>query len=592
MDQSPSPREDQQKAFCPYIKPAEGSIRELGSRRNTPILFLPTEVITAIFFLLRVPHWQAAAKYYRKEEKPDYLAWLCVAHVCHQWREMVLNQPLFWSHVNFSSFTSAGVTEILNRAKNVPLHFEARPLSSLWDAARFAAFTNELQARISHICYLGITAGYGPRLQGTLDGLVSPAPTLEYLSLSREGVVASDNRTYVPDTLFDGTAPRLSILELRNCDISWESPLLKSVTYLEIRSLSAKARPSLSVWLDVLEEMPQLKTLTLYSASPIAPAGSKLPSYIERTITLSSLEDFDISASVRECGLALAHLVLPALTHLGVRAEPWYPEGSESASDVQDVIQYLSQHTHGPQDTQPLRSVFICDTSGSIEIIAWTLPDINIELPSHISFIEPMPSARVAFTVSSMHRLAGSHVGLFHAAMATLPLDSIVTLTTDKSSVFDEQFWFRYAPGWPLLRRVFLAPTAACGFTGMLLGENGSLLLPLLTKIVLGNIGLGEYRTLRLCDTFIKRVEQGVPLETLDLRTCLTTSRAVELLSEIVIEVLPPEETLMTKGEAVSRNTEPGGDFIPDLTTDIGPWHDWDLDIDRYEYVIYWDCEY
>ena len=36
------------------------------------------------------------------------------------------------------------------------------------------------------------------------------------------------------------------------------------------------------------------------------------------------------------------------------------------------------------------------------------------------------------------------------------------------------------------------------------------------------------------------RVEQGVPLETLDLRLCQATSDAVDLLEEIVVDVLEP----------------------------------------------------
>lgn len=50
----------------------------------------------------------------------------------------------------------------------------------------------------------------------------------------------------------------------------------------------------------------------------------------------------------------------------------------------------------------------------------------------------------------------------------------------------------------------------------------------------------------------MKRAVQGVPLEALDLRTtCLATSRAVELLSEIVVEVLGPEGNPQEKGTNV-----------------------------------------
>ena len=47
----------------------------------------------------------------------------------------------------------------------------------------------------------------------------------------------------------------------------------------------------------------------------------------------------------------------------------------------------------------------------------------------------------------------------------------------------------------------------------MLLEENGGrecLLLPLPKKLILINTGLSACRTLRLCDAFMKRVEQGL----------------------------------------------------------------------------------
>jgi hypothetical protein len=577
-------RECQRQAIDAAIKSSEASIRELRRRRNTlaPISSLPTEVITAIFLLLRIPR---SSSPHTIGQKSDCLEWLRVAHVCHQWREIALNQPLFWSHVNFTSFSSAGATEILNRAKTVPLHLEARFSFRYWNDLRFITLQKELRARISHICGLCISA-MDLLLRTTLEGLVSPAPTLESLSLYGEG--ARETRVSVPDTLFDGIAPRLSRLELRDCDISWKSPLLKGLRYLKISNMAADTRRSLSVWLDALDEMPQLKTLTLDSASPIAPPGVRLPSCVERTIILPSLENLDISASARDCGLALAHLVLPALTHLGIRAQSNWLEGSQSASDVQDAIRYLSQHSHGPQDTQPLRSVFVCSMTTCVTISAWTLPEVYPALPNQIPFYDPIPSARVTFTVSNMELSPGTHTGIFDAAIAALPLDNIVTLTTENYSMFDEQFWLRYSPGWPLLCRVHLGPSAALGFTEILLGENGECefpLLPLLTKLVLVNIGLSARRTLLLCDAFMKRVEQRVPLETLDLRTCLATSRAVELLGEIVVDVLGPEETLEQKAQDVSKwESVPRGYFVPDPLTDNNDesWDNWEIEADRY----------
>ena len=72
-------------------------------------------------------------------------------------------------------------------------------------------------------------------------------------------------------------------------------------------------------------------------------------------------------------------------------------------------------------------------------------------------------------------------------------------------------------------------------------GERECPLLPSLTNLDLFYNGLSERRTLRLCDALMKRVEQGVPLEELDLCSSLATRYAVQLLSEIVVYVRGPE---------------------------------------------------
>lgn len=58
-------------------------------------------------------------------KKVDCLEWLRMAHICRQWREIALNQPLFWSYFDFTTVSPAGAAEILARAKSVPLHLEA-----------------------------------------------------------------------------------------------------------------------------------------------------------------------------------------------------------------------------------------------------------------------------------------------------------------------------------------------------------------------------------------------------------------------------------------------------------------------------------
>ncbi|KAI9453538.1 hypothetical protein BJY52DRAFT_834101 [Lactarius psammicola] len=120
-------QEYQRQAIDAEIRSLEESICALRLRRNAlaPISSLPPEIIAAIFSFSHLPHPSSQASQaspFTLGERPDPLAWLHVAHVCHQWREIALNQPLFWSHVDFTTLTSTGAAEMLARAKTVPLY--------------------------------------------------------------------------------------------------------------------------------------------------------------------------------------------------------------------------------------------------------------------------------------------------------------------------------------------------------------------------------------------------------------------------------------------------------------------------------------
>ena len=135
---------------------------------------------------------------------------------------------------------------------------------------------------------------------------------------------------------------------------------------------------------------------------------------------------------------------------------------------------------------------------------------------------------------------------LLDMVMMTLPLDGLVTLAAPDifySTASDPQFWFRHSQ-WPLLQRVLLARFLVCGFIEMVLEDNGGPekpLLPSLTELVVDHASLDWLLSLPLCDALMKRVEQGVPLDILDLRTCYYHNPvAVQLFSEIVVDVRIP----------------------------------------------------
>ena len=273
-----------QQTIDAKINSLDESSRVLRLHRNTlsPISSLPPELFAAIFSHLFSPGTSSLAG---GSLKPDHhLACLHVSHVCHQWREIALHQPLLWSHVDF---TKAGATEILIRAKSAPLYLEGRIPRHHWDDVRFTTFQNELQTRTPYICHLSISAGL-VHLKRMLNGFVSPAPTLEYLSLifcRKEQSSITGGCLFVPKSLFNGCTPRLSHLKLCNFMINWKSRLFIGLRFLEIHAPPNSARPNLATWVDALDKMSCLMTLALHSASPIAPP---LPFDVKRTATLPS----------------------------------------------------------------------------------------------------------------------------------------------------------------------------------------------------------------------------------------------------------------------------------------------------------------
>ncbi|KAH9174521.1 hypothetical protein EDB89DRAFT_1951351 [Lactarius sanguifluus] len=166
--------------------------------------------------------------------------------------------------------------------------------------------------------------------------------------------------------------------------------------------------------------------------------------------------------------------------------------------------------------------------------------------------------------------------------MRALPLDGLVTLTAQNHTwTLNRYFWLLCGPRWSLLQRVRLTPPGERGFMEMLLDDHGgreSPLLPSLTTLILVDAALLKRRALHLCDALMKRVEEGVPLETLDLRKCLATSRVIELLSEIVVDVLGPEETFET-GSQIRSESVARGLYLEDESDDCsGVEEDYDED--------------
>jgi hypothetical protein len=225
--------------------------QELECRRNplAPISRLPLETLAEIFSLLRFPTDHS--------KRLPYPAWIRVTYVCRRWRKVALYFPSLWSRIHFNKLTPAGIAKMLAQAKMSPLHLKAK--LSCHKRAQSNAFERLLDDHISHTRHLTISGTF----QTTLERLVSPAPALASLSLSNPCYSPFSPSCIIPDSLFNGTAPKLTRLDLHGCSIGLKAPLLRGLQTLKIQTPCTEEMPTLEDWLTVLNEISQLKILTL-----------------------------------------------------------------------------------------------------------------------------------------------------------------------------------------------------------------------------------------------------------------------------------------------------------------------------------------
>jgi hypothetical protein len=468
---------------------------------------------------------------------------------------------------------------MLVRTKMVPLHLEVD--FTCWSQEHIDAFEQQLEDHISHTRHLKVRG----HLQMVLKRLVSPAPTLEFLSLSHSSRPSAPNRDAIPVNLFNGTTPSLTSLELQSCDIGWKLPLLKGLKTLKICWIDPPARPKLEDWLDALDEMPQLESLFLQHATPSSTA--QLMSEPSRTVTIPFLTYFHISASSKDCALALAHLVMPALTSLLVNIECHEME----PEDVVQLIPYVARNAYGPQDTEPLRSILIGLEGMQVKVVAWTMPDadLNLSISSNTSTLP-----RLVFTAKDSLNF-WIHPEIFDGLLMHLPVDSVSTFTAGNHTGVSKEFWLKHAPRWPSLEQARLAPSAVKAFRDMLAEDSppDSPRLPSLTKLILDDVTLTAPRTFSLLDILIERVEQGVPLDFLDLHNCIAPERAIQLLREVVVDVKEPWFTkvmVMEWPKIFNLHREIG--YWDEVEFDDDEDDDENEDSDGAEYDTYDDSEY
>ena len=136
--------------------------------------------------------------------------------------------------------------------------------------------------------------------------------------------------------------------------------------------------------------MPQLETLTLHSASPIASGDFTLPYDVELIVTLPSFAKLDVS--FRERLWSCACPSFPALTLLSAQphrltARSRLVENSDVQKIHSYVVRHVVRHAHGPQ---PLQSLSILNEGFRANVLAWTMPDVDDESYHPVGYSDPI----------------------------------------------------------------------------------------------------------------------------------------------------------------------------------------------------------
>jgi hypothetical protein len=257
----------------------------------------------------------------------------------------------------------------------------------------------------------------------------------------------------------------------------------------------------------------------------------------------------------------------------------------EYGEDVQLLIPYVAQSCHSQRDSTPLQSILLSGEATHAKMVAWTSPDVDVLAPYPTTLDHVAVSARMDFSASTDRRQwgFGTDTVILDALLTHLPVNSISTLTTQGNTRLSKEVWLSHVPRLVMLKRVRLVPSAVGTFRQILAEDglpDGRPRLPLLTKLILVKVSLTMRRACLLRDALMKRMEQGAPVEDLDLRTCVAAEHAIQLLAETVGNVQGPIQMLKTghpaffnrEGEISSSREEEGTD--DDEYDRPGDWDD------------------
>ena len=310
---------------------------------------LPDEILCNVFLsnTVRDAQGQTAVR--------ETLVSTCL--VCKRWHALLSNYPLIWSRViDFEKDTPECVAELLRRSGATPFEVGG---SSIFEAVRQQNHHSIRTLRSifehhSRIKTMNLNIRYAPWELICKDFLSYPAPNLEFLNLITSCPFPNCSHD---GPLFANQAPRLTRFHMQRCLADFSSPTLHNLTELSVFDIVApempafmpqtnnptKVAPTVLGWLQILQNMPGLRYLTLVNSVMRTAASGE----ISIRTTLSNLHLLSLCSFFDEGTTILDGLDIPASCGIRLKFTARHFASPSSGSKLLAALSH--QLTHWPK---------------------------------------------------------------------------------------------------------------------------------------------------------------------------------------------------------------------------------------------------
>jgi len=445
---SPEPFPQERAALDQELSRIETLGRNLRSQRNelSTICRLPIEILAHIFTL----HSQSSSFYHHglsQYHSPynDYvrLSWFQITHVCRHFRLVALGCPSLWTYLDFSS--RSWTEEMFSRSKSADLVLSvSRPTAM--DLVKIVL--KEIH-RVKEIRFSSLHTSH---IEQLLQGLDGEAPKLQTLAIVPIGGRSYGLDSVLPPKLFSGGTPQLKHLHLTECHIPWSHGIpdllmsnLTSLALVEYHRADHNT-PTPVQLLDVLGNMPGLRTLELENTLPIVHEDIKDIHFSDRMIALPELDSMSLRGPTKGSIILLHSLTIPGSTKIKIFGQSTTDVQSETTA----LALVLSKCRSVVVEPQGMR--LECFSPVSIQLSLWdSVPGEALPIRDARSLEIEITHIISEFTVALIPDIPGR---IFNVLLDSLQLKQLRALDMTEFPGLDETTYRTHFGNLPFLRTI------------------------------------------------------------------------------------------------------------------------------------------